>query len=160
VIPKVSKIFSTFGIVFFTMDKTYSFPKSEHLCGDKRITRLFTQGEAFIAYPLRVVFLLEPIKDKEPFSVMVSVPKKRFKRAVKRNRLKRLMREAYRLNKHILTEKIHEKHLQIHIAFHYISDDELNFEAVEKKMKVALHKLLLKVESFQSPDKVDLPDNQ
>lgn len=129
------------------MNHPNSFSKSEHLCGEKRITRLFTQGEAFIAYPLRVVYILEPKKDDEPVSVMVSVPKKRFKRAVKRNRLKRLMREAYRLNKQPLIEKMEEKGMQLHIAFNYVSDDELDFEKVEKKMKLAIQKLLAKIDN-------------
>ena len=129
------------------MTQQNSFSKPEHLCGEKRITRLFTQGEAFIAYPLRVVFVIEPIKDSVPSSVLVSVPKKRFKRAVKRNRLKRLMREAYRLNKTLLIEMLEEKHLQVHIAFNYVSDDELDFAAVEKKMKLSLQKLVDRIES-------------
>jgi ribonuclease P protein component len=125
------------------MNKLNSFPKSEHLCGEIRIARLFNQGQAFIAYPMRVVFLIDTSsKLKEPVSVMVSVPKKRFKHAVNRNRLKRLMREAYRLNKHCLVEKIEEKQIQIHIAFNYISNDELDFISIEKKMKVALNKII------------------
>lgn len=127
------------------MNHPNSFAKQEHLCGDKRISRLFTQGEAFIAYPLRVVYSIEPKTDVEFASVMVSVPKKRFKRAVKRNRLKRLMREAYRLNKHELIDCLKEKDLQIHIAFNYVSDDELDFATIEKKMKVALQRLIEKV---------------
>ena len=127
------------------MNHTNTFPKSEHLCGEKRITELFTQGEAFMAYPLRVVYILQPKTDVEPVSVMVSVPKKRFKRAVKRNRIKRLMREAYRLNKQKLVGLIEEKEMQIHIAFNYVSNDELDFETIEKKMKQALNKLVEKV---------------
>jgi len=125
-----------------------TFSKSEHLCGEKRITRLFTQGDAFIAYPLRVVFIIEPRKDDEPASILVSVPKKRFKRAVKRNRLKRLMREAYRLNKQLILEKLNVKQLQIHLAFNYVSDDELDFIAIEKKMKISLGRLIDKIESL------------
>ena len=124
----------------------HSFPKSEHLCGEKRIARLFTQGEAFIAYPLRVVFLLEAKKDTEFVSAMVSVPKKRFKRAVKRNLLKRRMREAYRLNKTELMVKMEEKQLQLHIAFNYVSNDLLEFDKIEKKMKIAIEKILEKVD--------------
>jgi ribonuclease P protein component len=128
------------------MSKVFTFSKEEHLCGEKRINRLFLEGEAFMAYPLRVVFLLEAKSDLNPVSVMVSVPKKRFKRAVKRNRLKRLMREAYRLNKFILADKLIEKNLQIHIAFNYVSNDELDFAAIEKKMKVALGKMGEKID--------------
>jgi len=127
------------------MNHLNSFPKTEHLCGEKRITRLFTQGDAFIAYPLRVVYIIEPKTENIPASVMVSVPKKRFKRAVKRNRLKRLMREAYRLNRQELSEKLNEKELQMHVAFNYVSDEELDFAQVEKKMKVALKKLIEKI---------------
>ena len=123
-----------------------SFSKSEHLCGEKRITRLYTKGDAFIAYPLRVVFLIEPKIEDESAYVLVSVPKKRFKRAVKRNRLKRIMREAYRLNKHLIIEKLVDKNLQLHISFNYVSDDVLEFEAIEKKMKIALQKLIDKIE--------------
>jgi RNase P protein component len=128
------------------MNHPNSFAKSEHLCGDKRIGKLFTQGDAFMAYPLRVVFLIEPKADDEFASVLVSVPKKRFKRAVKRNRLKRLMREAYRLNKQLLVEKLKEKDCQIHIAFNYVSDDVLEFAAIDKKMKQALNKLIEKID--------------
>jgi ribonuclease P protein component len=127
-------------------ENPHSFPKSEHLCGEKRIARLFTQGEAFIAYPLRVVFLLEDKKDTEFISAMVSVPKKRFKRAVKRNLLKRRMREAYRLNKTELMVKMEEKQLQLHIAFNYVSNDLLEFDKIERKMKIAIQKILEKVD--------------
>jgi ribonuclease P protein component len=123
----------------------HSFGKQEHLCGEKRITRVFTQGEAFIAYPLRVVYVIEPKKDLLPASIMVSVPKKRFKRAVKRNLLKRRMREAYRLNKNELTEALNARGLQIHVAFNYVSDEVMEFDQIEKKMKVALLRLIEKL---------------
>ena len=130
-----------------TMNHPNSFAKAEHLCGEKRITKLFTRGDAFIAYPLRVVYLIEPKSDMAAASIMVSVPKKRFKRAVKRNRLKRLMRESYRLNKQELIEALDDKQLQIHVAFNYVSDDVFDFEAVEKKMKIALQRLKDKIDN-------------
>jgi ribonuclease P protein component len=124
----------------------FSFAKSEHLCGEKRIAHLFTKGEAFMAYPLRVVFVLEEKKEAELVSVMVSVPKKRFKRAVKRNLLKRRMREAYRLNKPALLEKLEAKQLQLHVAFNYVSNDLLDFEKIDRKMKIALQKIMEKID--------------
>ena len=119
-----------------------------HLCGEKRITRVFTQGEAFICYPLRVVFLIDKKNSAETAQVMVSVPKKRFKRAVKRNRIKRLLRETYRHNKQSFVDKLEQKQLQIQVAFNYVSDEELDFLAIDKKMKISLQKLIEKIETF------------
>ena len=126
-----------------------SFPKSEHLYGDKLISNLFETGEAFICYPLRVVFLIQPLNDSEAARILVGVPKKRFKRANKRNRLKRLMRETYRLNKQELISILNEKQLQIQVAFNYVADEELDFSSIEKKMKTALQKLHSKIETFE-----------
>ena len=126
-----------------------SFPKSEHLYGDKLVSNLFETGEAFICYPLRVVFLIQPLNDSEAARILVGVPKKRFKRANKRNRLKRLMRETYRLNKQELISILNEKQLQIQVAFNYVADEELDFSSIEKKMKTALQKLHSKIETFE-----------
>jgi len=125
-----------------------SFSKAEHLCGEKRISRLFIEGEAFICYPLRVVYIIENKSDEVNASAMVSVPKKRFKQAVKRNQIKRMMREAYRQNKQILVQNLDEKGLQMHVAFNYVADEKLNFDTFEKKMKLSLQKLLAKIETI------------
>lgn len=124
-----------------------TFSKIEHLCGEKRLSRVFTQGKAFIVYPMRIVYIVEAKTDIAAANILVSVPKKRFKRAVKRNRLKRLMREAYRINKHELTEILNQKDLHIHLAFNYVADDEKDFEIIEMKMKLALEKIIAKINS-------------
>lgn len=129
------------------MQHRFSFSKKEHLCGEIRINNLFTQGYAFIAYPIRVVYLIEEKNDKIPVRVLVSVPKKKFKKAVMRNRLKRMMREAYRLNKIPLVYLLIQKNLNIDIAFNYVSDEAANFELIEKKMIFALNKISEKIES-------------
>ena len=129
------------------MNRHFGFSKSEHLCGDTRISRLFTQGESFIVYPLRVVYIVTTNEEKEVVSVLISVPKKRFKRAVKRNRLKRLIREAYRHNKHHLIETMISKGKKLHLAFSYVSDEEMDLDAINKKMQIALEKLGSKVNS-------------
>ncbi len=128
-----------------------TFPKKEHLCGEIRIGKLFNEGKAFIVYPLRIVYSIEPKIDAVNASVMVNVPKKRFKRAVKRNRLKRLMREAYRLNKLPLSEALNSRNLQVHIAFNYVSDEEMDFETIQAKMKTGLQRIMEKVEQTESP---------
>lgn len=130
------------------MNPKATFPKKEHLCGEIRIGRLFTEGKAFIAYPLRIVYSVQS-EDNATVKVMVNVPKKRFKRAVKRNRLKRLMRESYRLNKSKLTEFCTEKNISLQIAFNYVSDEEMDFKTIESKMIIALQK----IEDKLSPEK-------
>ena len=127
------------------MTNTATFPKKEHLCGEIRINKLFSNGKAFIVYPLRVVYSVEQNSTDVPVKVLVSVPKKRFKRAVKRNRLKRLMREASRLYKSILTEKCIEKIFAVQVAFNYVSDDEMDFKAIQSKMQLALQRIADKI---------------
>lgn len=123
-----------------------TFPKKEHLCGEIRINKLFSEGKAFISYPVRVVYKQEQrAADIPPVVVMFSVPKRKFKRAVKRNRLKRLMREAYRLNKHIIVDKCIEKNIQAQIAFNYVSADEMEFSDIEPKIVQALIKIAEKL---------------
>ena len=76
---------------------------------------------------------------------MVTVPKKRFKRAVKRNRIKRLMRESYRINKHSLYELCNEHNISLQIAFGYVSDTEVDFVEIQEKMRKALARIETKI---------------
>ncbi len=80
----------------------FTFRKTERICSKRIIDALFAGGNPSIAiYPLRAVFM--PVDNPTaPASILVSVPKRRFHHAVDRNRMKRQVREAYRLNKHIL----------------------------------------------------------
>ena len=77
----------------------YSFKKEERLCNVKLIEKLFTDGSSFLVYPFRIIWLSEVANSVHPVQVLISVPKKRFKRAVDRNLLKRRIRELYRIHK-------------------------------------------------------------
>ncbi|WP_462319181.1 ribonuclease P protein component [Marinilabilia sp.] len=126
---------------------SYTFGKKEKLCSRKIIDFLFSKGKGFVAYPLRVQILaVSELPEDVPAQTMFSVSKKRFKRAVKRNLLKRRMREAYRLNKHHLYDVIDQKDLQLAVAFLYISSDEMDYQTIEKGMKKAIDKLVAKIE--------------
>ncbi len=119
----------------------HTLPKSEKLCSEKEIAALFAHGKSFIKFPIRFVYS-EPRElniDGSRCKILTSVPKKRFKHAVDRNRVKRLMREAYRLNKINLTEVLGDR--SISLAFVYIDSELPSFERVEKSMKSALEKL-------------------
>ena len=123
------------------------FPKSERLCLQKDIDRLFASGNSFVSYPLRIV--CKPVTKDETSdtcnAILVSVPKKRIKSAVMRNRIKRLIRESYRLNKNAFSEQCKQKGEYLHIAFLYLSNDIKTYDDIEKAMQKALERIAQKV---------------
>lgn len=77
----------------------YRFPKKERLCSQKNIEQLFAEGKSVSKYPLKLIYLASSLPENVPIQVGVTVPKRTFKKAVIRNRIKRLLRESYRLHK-------------------------------------------------------------
>lgn len=113
----------------------YTFTKEEKLKKRKEIEQLFVKGRSFQAYPLRWVWLPIPSSEmKAPIKMTVSVSKKRFKLAVDRNSVKRLMRETWRLNKHLLYEQLNEnEHYSLMLI--YTAKEPPKFSFLEKQMK-------------------------
>lgn len=125
------------------MQNRYTFPKSEKLCGKLRVKNLYENGNRMTCYPLRVTWLQE--KDKTEITlpqVLVWAPKSLFKHAVSRNRLRRLMREAYRLNNEPLKLYCTDRKISMQIAFNYIAKEEMNYVLIEKAMRKAISKLV------------------
>ena len=123
-----------------------SFPKQNKLCGQLRIAQLYKEGKRFTAWPLRVTYM--PIANsQEPTQVLVWAPKSLFKKAVQRNRLRRLMREAYRLNQNILqqngltAERSNSPQGGLLIAFNYMDKEEHPYPVIEKAISKALKKI-------------------
>jgi ribonuclease P protein component len=110
------------------------FPKHSRLCGQKRIAALYKDGKHFVAWPLRVTWQ-KTSEPEQPTQVLVWAPKSLFKHAVQRNHLRRLMREAYRLNQTILNEPNYL------LAFNYMDKEEQPFATIEKAMVKALKKV-------------------
>lgn len=123
-------------------EKRYTLNKAERLCSKKLIERLFAGGnKSFPAYPLRVVFMwVDSDEAVADVSILVSVPKKRFKHAVKRNQVKRQIREAYRRNKYIAIDalKALESPKKLIMAFIWLDQKIHPTEEVEFKMKKLL----------------------
>lgn len=111
--------------------------KQDRLSGEIRVKRLFTEGDSFLLYPLRVVYIHDSLHEM-PLQALFSVPKRRFKRANKRNLLKRRMREAYRLHRKELSAALENCDFTLSIAFTYIANEPLTFQTIETKMVEAL----------------------
>ena len=120
------------------MDNRFTLQKKERISLQREIDCLFQQGSSFISYPLRVVYMEHNPSSGAQVSVMVSVPKKKFKRAVKRNRMKRLMREAYRQKKNALIRRCREKEGGLLIAFLFIGNELCQWQEMEAAMDKAL----------------------
>lgn len=108
-----------------------TFPKHSKLCGRQRIDALYHEGKKFVCWPLRVVY--QPVEGET--QLLVWAPKSFFRRAVDRNHLRRLMREAYRLNQDILLGGHYR------IAFLYMNRERVPYADVEKAMRKALKKI-------------------
>jgi len=113
------------------------FPKTERLHSRKLIKELFEKSSSFFLYPFKVIFL--PTSSGETNQVLISVSKKKLKRAVHRNLIKRRIREAYRLNKqlHVCEETGASKR----IGLIYVSSDLMEYGDIQKKLIRILSKL-------------------
>jgi len=123
----------------------FTLKKEERLCSPKILGELFISGESFLVYPLKVVFLRSDLPQPFAAQAAFAVSKRNFKRAVRRNLLKRRMREAYRLNKNPFYDELTAKNLHISIMFIFVGKDLLEFAIVEKAMISALKKVLARL---------------
>lgn len=117
----------------------FTYNKHEKLKSKKAIEELFSEGKSISAYPLRLVY----VKNSETLKVGVSVSKRNFKKAVHRIKIKRLLREAYRLNKHQLTEK---NITSYSIMLLYMHKEMPNFETLNKLTQKAFRKFIAQLE--------------
>lgn len=133
---------------FFDLKQMLRLSKTDKLCSRTKIENLFAQGQSFIQYPIRVVYRIHPqTTPEETHQFFISVPKRKFKKAVKRVWLRRRIREAYRLHKHILPTI---EGFAIDIAFLYLSSEKSEFAIIERRMIEILNKLSNHIQSSQN----------
>ena len=103
---------------------------------------LFLSGNSFLSYPLRIVWkIVEVMPAESPTQVGFSVPKKLFKHAVDRNRLKRMIRESYRLNKSALYQSLKPTNSRLALMFIYIGKEHLPYSKIELAVLKAISKI-------------------
>ena len=136
------------------MDKQFALRKNERLRSRKTIELLFSKGKSFSLSSYRIFYLIDKIPDHlpRPSNVLfgVGVSGKNFKKAVDRNRIKRLIRESYRSQKKELLDASKQKKLQLHIFFVYTNKELPDFNTVKIKVGVALNKLLQLVKEIEN----------
>ncbi|MGC6431216.1 MAG: ribonuclease P protein component [Jejuia sp.] len=120
----------------------FTYPKKEKLKSKKLIDQLFSEGQSVSAFPLRLVYLGTTFKDGSIAKTGVSVSKRHFKNAVDRNRIKRLLREAYRLHKADYFNNLTTQHAFMIL---YIGKEQPAFAQIENAMERLFDKFLSKV---------------
>ncbi len=120
----------------------FTFNKKEKLKSKKLIDLLFTKGQSVSAYPLRLVYMPTTFDEDIIAKTSVSVSKRNFKTAIDRNRIKRLLRESYRLNKATYFNNLTTQHAFMIL---YIGKDKPTLTQIENRMKLLFQKFETKV---------------
>ncbi|HRP57453.1 ribonuclease P protein component [Agriterribacter sp.] len=136
------------------MKKTFTLSKQERLKSRKRIEQLFREGKSISVFPYRVLYL--PVAGagaplSYPLQAGITVSNKNFKKAVHRNKIKRLTREAYRLQKPGLEQKLTETGRQLMLFLIYTGREMPDFLLVKEKVQVILEKLIHRIDENHPP---------
>ena len=122
------------------MTHTFTYNKNEKLKSRKELDKVFTSKKSFLIFPLKVFYLFSEINDSSLIRCGVGVSKKNFAKAVDRNRVKRLLREAYRLKKIPLHDNITQKQVSFFVLYIDKNMPE-GRAAIDEKMKLVIDKL-------------------
>lgn len=121
---------STKIFAFLYQKMKFTYPKNEKLKSKTSIGLLFSEGKSVSKYPLRLVFHSGSLDENEKIKMGVSVSKRNFKKAVDRNYFKRILRETYRLNKHLLIDNLDKPYA---FMLFYQTKDRLSYEEINTK---------------------------
>lgn len=132
-----------------------SFSKEERLCSHLFFEDLLKNGSSSLVYPFKIIRTKKKLTGKFPVQIGISVPKRNFKRAVDRNRIKRMIREAYRLNKNILYQFLDSEVENYILLFIYLPKTELEYKEIEKKIILSLNRLTEEIKKDRTSLLVD-----
>jgi ribonuclease P protein component len=127
-----------------------TFGKAERLTGKTTIERLVKAGRAFRQFPFRVVWSVSAEMQQAPIRVAFAIPKRNFKRAVKRNLIRRHLREAWRTQKHELYAQLNAKNAQLELLIIYTHNEVLTSEEIKAKILLTLQRLIRVIHELPS----------
>ena len=129
--------------------KRNTFPLKEHLKSKKVIEQVYANGASVTSFPLRAVFIEQPVETQESTAaILINVAKKRFRHAVDRNLVKRRIREAYRTSKHPFIQSLEKSGKKMAVAIIYIDNKHNSTAFIRKKMGKLLENILAKHETL------------
>ncbi len=119
----------------------FTFSKSEKLCSRTIIKKLLASRQKSLNYPFLLKWLYVDLTSNQPVQVLISVPKKRIPKAVHRNYIKRIIRESYRKNKHLIFNPLTENNQQIALSITFLGHKKPTYEETEQKITELLQQL-------------------
>tara|TARA_B100000902_G_C27318791_1_gene922979 strand:- start:2082 stop:2456 length:375 start_codon:yes stop_codon:yes gene_type:complete len=119
----------------------FRFPKKQRLCREKEIEKLFSNGNYFSEKPFSVIWSFEERQDSVFIKSLIVVSKKKVKLAVRRNAIKRKIKEAYRINKKQLECVLRRKDKQLNLALIYQNEETLDYMIIEEKINLVFNRL-------------------
>ena len=132
--------------------------KYDKLCSRTAINHIFQGGKSAICYPLRAAFTIAPLHDT-PVQFLITIPKKKIRKAVNRVLLRRRVREAYRLNRSLLTPYLQQNNISLKVAFVYLSDEIADYDTINSKMQALLAKIIASIEKNNAPKEDSTPSD-
>ena len=123
----------------------FTFKKEERLYGRVALDAVYLSGKHFSNSYFKFIFLKVEVGDEPPCRVVFSVPKKNFKKAVDRNRIKRQMRETYRLQKHHFYQQLSEKKTQLHLYVIYSGKRLISFADLQESLVKGIQMVVSKL---------------
>ena len=129
----------------------YKLRKDEKLCSRTAVEQLFGEGKSLMAFPLRAAYRLRP-RGEHPVQFLISIPKKRIRKAVGRVTLRRRVREAYRLHRReLLLAPLEQAGWGVDIAFVYLDNNPAPYSVINEKMMSLLSRIAIAATEEQPP---------